>query len=83
MPAAVALRAPSPGAVRKPRRASERMRAYRARLDAGVACYSVPVDGEVLDALVRWGWLREDAASDKLAVGRAIGAMVADAVRHR
>ena len=43
----------------------------------------VPIDGEAIDALVRWGWLRYAEAGDKGAVGQAIGAMVKDAVRHR
>ena len=51
-------------------------------MKAGVACALVEFDASVLDLLVKLHWLQEGEASDRDAVGRAIGAMVADAARR-
>lgn len=55
---------------------------YRRRRDDGRACYTVELGAEELSFLIRTQWLAEAEAGDKHAVGRAIGAMVADAARR-
>ena len=54
---------------------------HRQRLKAGKAVALVEYDGAVLDLLLRTGWAAEAELTDARAVGRAIGAMVADASR--
>jgi hypothetical protein len=55
---------------------------HRARVKAGIACTTVEYSAEVLDLLVRLGWLTEPEASDRDAVGRAIGELIRDAARR-
>jgi hypothetical protein len=69
-------------AARQPRhrRASrERQRRWRERQQSGCAVYQVTVTGEVLDMLVRLGWLRDSEATDRQQVSRAISELLADA----
>lgn len=54
----------------------ERVRRYRARQAAGLAIYRVEVGAEVLDMLVRLGWLADGEAGDAAEVARAIGALL-------
>jgi hypothetical protein len=54
---------------------------HRARRKSGRACYTIEADGELLNLLVQLGWLAEREATDKRAVERAIGRMLADAAR--
>jgi hypothetical protein len=60
----------------------DRHRLFRARRRDGRACYVVELGGEELSWLVRLRWLTETEASDRSAVGRAIGAMISDAARR-
>ena len=55
---------------------------HRARAKAGVAVAQVEFDGQILSWLIKLGWLLESEAGDRCAVGRAIGAMVADSARR-
>jgi len=41
----------------------------------------VEVGAEILDLLVRLGWLDAALADDRAEIGKAIGAMIADAAR--
>jgi hypothetical protein len=76
--------APNPdGETRQRRPAAERQRECRARKDHCVARNRfVDYDGEVLDMLIRRGWLAEQDAGDERAVGRAISRALADAARR-
>jgi len=49
----------------------------------GIAVAPVPFDGKVVNFLIAMGWLDEALADDRAEVGKAIGAMVADAARER
>src|SRR5262245_28147255 len=55
---------------------------YRARQRDGKAVYAVELGAAELDWLIRLQWLAEGEASDRDAVGRAIGAMLQDAARR-
>ena len=48
----------------------------------GRAVALVEYDGPVIDLLIKTRWLQEGEAGDRSAVGRAIGAMLADAARR-
>jgi hypothetical protein len=61
----------TPGAIRS--------RRWRARQKRSKAVAPVEYDGEVLNMLVRLGWLGEHEVGDPKEIGRAIGAMVKDA----
>jgi hypothetical protein len=61
-------------------RARVARRAVRAA--AGLAVYQVEIGGEVLDMLVRLGWLQDGEALDRQQVNRAISAMLADAAHQ-
>jgi hypothetical protein len=45
----------------------------------GTAVYAVELDGEVLDMLVRFGWVLEAEIGNRHKVARAVAAMLADA----
>jgi hypothetical protein len=49
---------------------------HRERVRRGVALCQVEYSGEILDLLVRLGWLDERAAGDAQAVGDAIAALL-------
>jgi len=71
---------PRPPPRRPPARSSRRsaaQRAYRARQRAGRIVAPVEVGADVVDLLVRLGWLAEHEADDKVAIGKAIAAMLA------
>jgi hypothetical protein len=51
---------------------------YMRRARAGRACVSVEIGADELDALVALGWLAEAQAADRVAVGRAIAAALAE-----
>jgi hypothetical protein len=55
---------------------------FRARRRAGIAVCQVEFGAPVLDFLIKLRWLDEASAGDRDAVGRAIGALVADAARR-
>ena len=55
---------------------------FRQRQRDGKAVAAVEFDGEVLSWLIRLGWLLEADASDRDAVGKAIGAMIAASARR-
>jgi hypothetical protein len=42
----------------------------------------IEIGADVLDMLVRLGWLADDAATDRRQVERALAAMLADAARR-
>jgi hypothetical protein len=58
-----------------------RDRRYRLRRDACRACYVIEADGELLDLLVRLGWIGEAELLDKKAVERALSEMLAASSR--
>ena len=60
----------------------DRHRRFRARRREGVACATVEYSAEVVDRLVRLGWLTESEVADRGAVGWAISRMLADAARR-
>jgi hypothetical protein len=70
---------PTHSAARRRRARAAKQRAYRARQKQDLAVYSATISFAVLDALVEWGWLREDEADDRRQVGRAITALLQDA----
>jgi hypothetical protein len=47
-----------------------------------VAVYQVEATGEVLDMLVRLHWLRDQDATDRQLVARAIAHLLADAAKR-
>jgi hypothetical protein len=54
-------------------------RAYRRRLKAGLIVVPAEIDCEILDLLIRTGWLAESGAGDKAAIGRAVSEILRDA----
>ena len=60
-----------------------RQRRWKHRIKNHLACTTVEYDGEVLDLLVRLGWLREQDASSPKAVGRAVTALLRQSARVR
>ena len=63
-------------------RRRERKRRYRRRTAAGLATCLVEYDDAVLAFLIRWNWLTEAEASDRVKVGEAVTAMMRDASRR-
>ncbi len=57
--------------------AAERMRRYRARRRSRIRCFRGDVSCEVVDALVRNGWLKDNEAADPNRLGKVM-ADVAD-----
>ena len=49
-----------------------RVAKHKAQQRAGFACYTVPIHEEVLDAMVRWGWLTDAETHDKAKVASTI-----------
>jgi hypothetical protein len=76
---------PARQAQRQARRSSSavRSRAYRQRQRAGRIVAPVPVDADVIELLLRLGWISEADASDRRAIGAAIATMLADTARRR
>ena len=70
-------------AVAARQRATERTRRHRARRRDGVAVYQIEAGPEVLDMLVRLGWLADGEAGDVAEVGRAISALIANSATSR
>ena len=56
-------------------------RNWRHRQAQGRIMVPVEVGAEILDLLVRLGWLDAALADDRAEIGKAIGAMIADAAR--
>ena len=54
---------------------------HRQRLKLGTRCYLVEIDCTVFDMMIKLGWLAEREATDKRAVERAIGEMLAASAR--
>jgi hypothetical protein len=63
------------GPTRTARRAADTAR-WRARLAHGRACYTVEIDREFFDFMVRRGFLRDSKASDRKAVTSALGRLL-------
>jgi hypothetical protein len=63
-------------------RRAARQRRYRQRRHDRLAVYQVVVDGEVLQALKRWGLLAENELADRDKVAHAISELLADSARH-
>ncbi len=61
--------------------AAARMRRYRARRRIGSRCFRGNVPREVIDALVRKGWLKANEAADPARLGEAM-VDVADCWAH-
>ena len=68
--------------LRRPDHPPDRHARHRARRRDGRAVALVESDGPVLDLWIKTRWLQEGEAGDRSAVGRAIGAMLADAARR-
>jgi hypothetical protein len=68
--------------LQRPDRAPDRRARHRQRARDGRACYSVELGGEELSFLIRTQWLAEGEASDRRAVGRAIGALLRASARR-
>lgn len=58
----------------------ERQRRWRERRAGGTAIYPVAVSGDLIDALIRWGWLLERDATDQTKVSAALSKVLADAI---
>jgi hypothetical protein len=56
-----------------------RNQAYRQRLRGGSVVAPVTVDGAILDLLVRFNWLAEGDATDRVKIGEAIARLLRDA----
>jgi hypothetical protein len=59
------------------------MGTYRRRLRAGLVVAPVEVGSDIIDLLIRTGWLAECDAIDKAAIGRAVGEILRDASTRR
>ena len=62
-------------------RRREQQRRHRQRLAAGRRVYPVELDGQILDMIVRLGWLADSATGDDQAVACAVTALLTDAAR--
>ena len=62
--------------------ARERQRRYRAMRRDGLARYHVVAGGDVIDLLIRLGWLRDADATNSQCVSQAISALLNDAARR-
>jgi deoxyribose-phosphate aldolase len=58
------------------------VRRYRQRQRAGLAVYPVEVGADVLDMLVRLGWLADGEAGDAAQVSSAIAALLAATAKN-
>lgn len=65
------------------RRAADRERQRRCRAErrAGLAAYRVVANGEVINLLIRTGWLRDGDATKPQCVAAAISRLLADAAQ--
>jgi len=61
---------------------AEQQRRHRRRQREHLAVYAVELGEDVLNILVRTGWLADDATGDKGEVSRAVAAMLNDAAKH-
>jgi hypothetical protein len=64
-------------------RRGDRQRRYRQRLRDGEMTVAFQIDAEVIDLLIRSGWLSEAEADNRAAIGRAVSAMLRDSARRR
>ena len=62
-------------------RRREQQRRHRQRLASGRRAYVIELDGEILDLIVRLGWLADNATGDDRAVANAVQALLTDAAR--
>jgi hypothetical protein len=69
--------------LKRPDRASipDRHARHRARVRAGLACTTIEFSAEVVDWLVRLGWLTESEVLDRTSVGKAISKLIEDSAR--
>ena len=67
----------------QPSRAALDMRRYRKRLRQGIQIYPVPLDCDVLEAMVRWNWMPREEQDNKAKVGEVVAQQLANAARHR
>jgi hypothetical protein len=67
----------------KRQRRREQQRRHRQRQREGRRVYPVEIDGDVLDLLVRYGWLGDSAAGDDREVGCAVARLLADAAKNK
>ena len=58
-----------------------RERSYRQRVRTGLRAAPVEYDADLLDFLIRTGWLADADAGDKHKIGTAISAVMRDAAR--
>jgi hypothetical protein len=69
-------------AVRRKRLNRARVARCTARHEAGLAVAAVEYSGEILNMLVRLGWLPDDAAINRASIGKAISAMLAASAKN-
>jgi hypothetical protein len=62
--------------------AAEKMRRHRERTARGEACYRIPIGPEVVDFLVRAGWLPQREVYPDLEVAEAVAALLRDTARR-
>ena len=58
------------------RRRVDDTRRWRERLERGAACYTIEVDGETFDLMVRLGLLASADATNKRLVAAALGVLL-------
>jgi hypothetical protein len=76
-----AVAAPSP-AERRRTAACERQRAHRARQADGVLVCRLPVDPDLIDAMVGWRWIGEWDADDPAKIAEALVEGLREAATH-
>ncbi|MET4478825.1 hypothetical protein [Bradyrhizobium sp. F1.13.3] len=66
--------------VRERRRTAQQ--AYRRRLEEGRMSVSVEIDSDVIEMLIASHWLKDGECEDRAKIGKALGAMVAEAAKR-
>jgi hypothetical protein len=73
---------PSASVVRRRARHAARMRAYRKRQTKGRMAVTIEIGAELIDLMVRTGWLQPRECHERDEIACALTAMMADAARH-
>ncbi|OKO73747.1 hypothetical protein AC629_36400 [Bradyrhizobium sp. NAS80.1] len=76
-------RSTSPGATRAQLARARRKARYRQRQRDGKMTAQIEFDSQVVDLLVRTGWLPPREVHDRREISEAIERMLADAAAHR
>ena len=78
----IEVRATTHAANRQRALTRERVRRIRVNEKAGLAAYTVRINGDVLDAMVRWGWINDADTFDAQKVGNAISEGLTEATAN-